>query len=281
MSSETQFKYAAYCVATKNDFCLEESIVELIRQGVGRVVIVSPITYWTTGVLQPIADLKELLAISRRTGAELRSAYFKARQEGGVDSTNHALYTEALYRNFAIESIVSDPKIDFVITLDADELWTPGMLGRIDSAISSKSGTNPLKVCLPCTPVIGVPGLPIEGALDSVLVATHRQLRFKWGRSIQSDSAETVTGDDRIIHFTATRKTLQEAVEKHKLSGHYTDPTYDFDGWIAQVLPFVKPGMKDVHMYKSTNNIWPLVRSWTPAELELIPASLRGYVSLA
>ncbi len=87
-------------------------------------------------------------------------------------------------------------------------------------------------------------------------------------------------GTQRIIHFTATRKTLAEVVEKHRKSAHYSDPTYDFEGWIANVLPMAGVGAKDVHMYKSPENIWPVVRNWTAEEWRAIPTTLHPWLAV-
>lgn len=265
-----RFKYAAACVAIKDDFCLEETIHELYRQGVSRVLVVSPEHYWFDGKPQSDEDLENLYALCRRTGASLLRTDLKAPQK-----EHNALYSEAMYRNAAIDLLTgSDTAVDYVLTVDADELWTPGTLEHVDSIAGARS-ENPLTICLPGIPVIGVPGLPVAGAKDNILVATNRVTRFTWGRS--TDGARKF-GTQPVLHFSATRRTLQEVIDKSINSAHYPDKTYDFDGWIANVLPHIHVGMKNVHMYKSEVNIWPEVRAWTPEELTMMPPSLLPYL---
>jgi hypothetical protein len=81
-----------------------------------------------------------------------------------------------------------------------------------------------------------------------------------------------------IIHFTATRKTMQEIIDKHRTSGHYGDPNYDFEGWIKNVLPNIKAGTKNCHMFVPWQ-IWPLARNWTKAEWAEIPESIHPYLA--
>lgn len=265
-----KYKYAACCLAIKNDFCLEETITELYSQGVSRVLIVSPKTYWTDGTPQSPEDFAELEAIAKRTGAKLEQAVFKTNL-----SQNNAIYTEALYRNYGADCLSSDISIDYILTVDADELWSPGTLKHIDSL--AEPIDQQIRINLPGIPVIGVPGLPVVGAKDTILVATSRNVRFSWGRSPFS-GATTKTGTLPVIHFSATRRTLLEVIDKHRKSAHYEDPTYDFEGWIKNTLPNVHVGMKNVHMYVDPS-VWPSVRSWTDNEFELIPKTLHPYLA--
>jgi hypothetical protein len=265
-----KYKYAAICLAIKNDFCLEEAIVEAQRQGVNRVLIISPRVYWSDESPQAPEDYTELVDISRRTGATLYSARFKTNL-----SQNNAIYTEALYRNFGVDLLKSDPTLDFILTLDADEFWLPGTLEQVDSL--AEACPEGLRINFPAIPVIGAPGLPVAGAKDTVLIATSRNLKFQWGRS-PTTQATVKAGTIPVIHFSATRRTLQEVIDKHRKSAHYDDPTYEFEKWIKDVLPNVHVGMRDVHMYVNPD-VWPLVRAWTPEELALIPKTLHPFLT--
>ena len=256
-------KYAACCLAIKDDFCLEESIAELFRQGVSRVLIVSPQMYWTDKAPQPPEDLEVLRGIAARTGAELESIDLKPE--------SHPLYTEAAYRNYGLDLLARDEQLDCILTVDADEFWLPGTLEHIDSLAGPE-----IKVVLPGIPVMGVPGLPIEGAKDAIYVGGCRTLRFDWGRVVKLGTEKR--GELPVIHFSATRRTLAEVADKMRKSAHYDDPVYDFEGWIVSKLPTVHVGMKDAHMYKSEENIWPRVRAWTEAELSALPPTLHPYL---
>jgi len=70
---------------------------------------------------------------------------------------------------------------------------------------------------------------------------------------------------------------MEEIVQKHRESGHYDDPDYDFEGWIKNVLPKIRPGWRGAHMY-TPNQIWPRVRAWEPAEWAEVPACLHPFL---
>jgi hypothetical protein len=70
---------------------------------------------------------------------------------------------------------------------------------------------------------------------------------------------------------------MQEIIDKHRTSGHYDDPAYDFEGWIANTLPNAKPGLINAHMYRPYQ-IWPRVRKWTKYEIDDIPESIHPYI---
>jgi hypothetical protein len=70
---------------------------------------------------------------------------------------------------------------------------------------------------------------------------------------------------------------MDEIIAKHRDSGHYDDPEYDFEGWLRNILPNIKPGMKNVHMYRGYQ-IWPEIREWTREEFDNIPSSLWKYL---
>ena len=273
-TSTLKYKYAAYYVAIKDDFCLEESIVELRKQGVDKVLIVSPTAYWSTGEKQSSDDFYSILKIASKTASGVDSVLLRADRKD-----NCAIYTEALYRNHAIELLLREyaPEADFILTVDADELWTPGTLEHVDSLAEEGS----VKIDLPGIPVAGAPGLPVEGATDVILTATSRDLRFAWGRSIGESPAKVKKGTQPILHFSATRRTREEVAAKMRQSAHYIDPTYDFEGWIKNTLPHTHVGMQNVHMYKTPVNIWPALRAWTAEELTAMPSSLKPYLDLS
>src|SRR5208337_196800 len=72
-----------------------------------------------------------------------------------------------------------------------------------------------------------------------------------------------------VFHFTSTRRTMAETIEKHRQSGHFDDPEYDFSYWIEQILPNVRPGFTPKwpdgrtgwHMFKKYQ-IWNEIREW-------------------
>lgn len=264
MSFDMKHKFAALVLAIKDDFCLEEGIQSLYAQGVEEVLIISPAAYWTDDKEQPQAEFEQLLNIARRTNSILLPAYRKSDHEKAGP-----LYTEGMYRNHGRDILrMSFPEIEYYITMDADEFWLPGTLEEVDSLVEPG-----YTVTLPGIPVIA--GLPVQGAADGILVATHRDVEFTWCRVTEGPRRH---GTKPVIHFSCTRRTLEEVAEKCRKSAHYVDPVYDFEGWIKNVLPNVHVGMKNAHMYKSEVNIWPEVRAWTEAELAALPASLKPYL---
>jgi hypothetical protein len=124
-------------------------------------------------------------------------------------------------------------------------------------------------------PVLGLPGYPVDGAKDAAMIYLGPGCKFSQCRSSEGD--QHIFPKRNVYHFTATRKTMDEIVQKHRESGHYTDSNYDFEGWIRNTLPNVKPGMKRAHMFRPWDT-WPLVRDWTPEELAFIPETLKPYL---
>lgn len=255
-------KFAACIVATQDEFCLEECLIELQFQGLAKALIVSPQTYWTTGEAQSPQDLATLQSIAHRTETELVSVNLQAETP---------LKTEALYRNYGLERL-SEQGFRHVVILDADEFWSSTGLEELSKRVLS----NDIAYQAPFVPVIGVPGYPVA-ATSPGLVYVPASYRFAWGRATPSVHACV---QEPVYHFSATRKTLDEVVQKSRRSAHYTEPEYAFERWIREVLPGVKPGDRDVHMYTRGANIWPLVRNWTQDELYRIPESLHPYLGL-
>ena len=70
---------------------------------------------------------------------------------------------------------------------------------------------------------------------------------------------------------------MDEVIDKNRKSCHYDDPDYDFEGWIKNKLPKLKPGEKDCHMYKHWQ-VWSGVRHFTDDEWNLIPDNVKKYL---
>jgi hypothetical protein len=124
-------------------------------------------------------------------------------------------------------------------------------------------------------PIIGFPGYPVDLAQDLAVVYVGEGVQFKTCRS--PFIKQTVIPRPLVYHFTGTRRTLDETIKKHRRGGHYDDPEYDFEGWIKETLPKIRPGLTNVHMFRSYQ-IWPVVRSWRPGELESMPATVRPFL---
>lgn len=252
--------FAACFVAIQDEFCLEESITELHLQGVQHVLIVSPKTYWTTQEPQAEADFKALEGIAKSTGAELVSIQFDAKTP---------LEAEALYRNYGSQ-LLWNYGFDHVLVVDADEFWSPEALEELDKLV----GECDTAYQLPFIPTIGVPGYPVE-TTSMGLVYVPRGTFLAWGRATPNAHR---CGKSSVFHFSATRRTLAEVIAKSRRSAHYVEPQYAFEEWFTRVLPNVRPGSTNVHMYTPGANIWPRVRAWTRRELDNIPVTLHPYL---
>jgi hypothetical protein len=272
--------YAVYMQATRDDICLREVVKRLFDEGIRNFFFSIPDEYWS-GKPTPQSDIQQVLDAAE----ELRSFGAKALAK---------IFCVADYRfagdsRIAVETRVRNDSLAWVrqngfnniCVVDSDELWQVGSLALIKEIVDK---SNPLAISLPMIPVVGFPGYPINGATDRVISYVGQSGVFRDCRT----PIGQVYYENRVTvyHFTSTRRTQEETIEKHRQSGHYDDPLYDFAWWIDNVLPNIKPGFqpkwpdgrKGIHMFK-TYQIWPEVRAWTPEELEKeIPKSIHQYL---
>jgi hypothetical protein len=123
-------------------------------------------------------------------------------------------------------------------------------------------------------PVIGMPAYPVDGATDAALILLAGGQKFTSCRGTQGAVA---LSERLVLHFTGTRATCEAIAEKMRQSGHYGDLDYDFEGWIRDTLPGIRPGMRNAHMFKPYQ-IWPSVREFTKRELREIPQRLHPFL---
>lgn len=260
-------EYSAFILAAKDDFCLEEVCNRLVEEGVKHLWFAIPTQYWN-GTPNSQDNINEVLKIAAKfkgsTCMSLNIESFRA-------PDRHILITEAMARNFMLDEMRKNG-LHHVVVADGDELWLPGTLKLIDQYVCDN---NPTSITMRMVPVIGLPGYPIEGAKDAAMVYLGPDCKFSKCRS--SEGKQVNYPRRPIIHFTATRKTMDEIIQKHRESGHYGDPDYDFEGWIRHTLPNVKPGFTRAHMYRNWDT-WPLVREWTKEEWNFLPDSIKRYL---
>jgi len=265
--------YAAYLQATRDDLCLNEVCGRLFDEGVRNFFFCIPDEYWS-GKPTPQTDIDQVVAAAARLqekGAKAATKIFCVSDFRFPGDNRIAVETRV--RNDAL-SWVRQSGFHKICVVDSDELWPTGTLAIIKELVDS---TNPLAISLPMTPVLGFPGYPVQGATDRVISyvgqgCTFRDCRTPLGPVYYENRAT-------VFHFTSTRRTMEETIEKHRQSGHFDDPEYDFEGWLRNVLPNVKPGMRNAHMYKRYQ-IWPEVRSWSAAELADIPTTIHQYLAI-
>ena len=271
-------RFAVYVQANKNDFCLAESVRALLAQQahdaqIGGVFLFCPDEYWSgrkteeeeRTQVQTVAEelRKEFptleIVFAIQTIAPLRIA------------SRSRLEVETRARNSALAEIRAHG-YEHILVVDGDELWRPGVLAAVAKCIRREA---PPALASRMVPVVGLPGYPIDRAKDAATVYVGPHASFVQCRTI-CGLRGGLSGRG-ILHFTATRRTMQEIVEKHRESGHYDDPDYDFEGWIANVLPRLRPGFENAHMYRP-RQIWPLVRCWRREEFAAVPPTLWPYV---
>ena len=271
-------RFAVYVQANKNDFCLAETVRSLLAQQapgaeIGGVFFFCPDEYWSgratadeeRGQVQAVAgelprDFPALeVAFVSQVIAPLRIAS-RSRVEVETRARNAAL-AEIRARGY-----------EHILVVDGDELWRPGVLATVAKHLCRE--TPPALISF-MVPVVGLPGYPVDRAKDRATVYVGPHASFVQCRTVCGIRRE-LPGRG-ILHFTATRRTMEAIVAKHRESGHYDDPDYDFEGWIARVLPHLQPGFKGAHMYRP-RQIWPQVRRWQREELAAIPPTLRPYV---
>lgn len=267
---KTNERYVAYMQVTKDDLCLLDVCNRLVEEGVHDFCFCQPDKYWSGEPVeaQDVADLQKVYDALAQSGQTVHCKVFN------VDSFTLPGDTRIL-----VETRVRNESLNWIRTLgykhilivDGDELWIRGTLDIVKGYV--EQGHKAVSVHM--VPVIGVPGYPVDSATDVAVVYIGPDVVFKVCRSPYIP--QTIVYRPLIYHFTGTRKGMDETIKKHRRGGHYDDADYDFEGWIKDKLPNIKPGMKDAHMYKP-RQIWPRVRAWRPDELAAMPAVVRSYL---
>lgn len=272
-ASDKNDRYVAYMQVTRDDICLFEVCKRLAEEGVVDFFFAQPNQYWSG---EPIEEQFEhevdgVAEQLRKLGLNVQQKIFDVqRYRFGSDDR---LTVETRVRNDSLAWIRSSGFHNILI-IDGDELWMRGTLDMIKPYV--EQGHTAISTYM--VPVIGLPGYPVDSATDLAVVYIGGNLNFKSCRT--PTIRQTIITFPRIYHFTGTRRTMEETIVKHRRSGHYDDPDYDFEGWLKNVLPNVKPGLQNAHMYKKYQ-IWPSVRDWRFDELQHIPQSLYPYLGLS
>lgn len=265
--------YAVYIQTTDDAFCLLEVCKRLLEEGARDFFVCVPDEYWS-GVPTPQVNVDRIRAVMsevEKIGGVVRTRMFDVSNYRFAGDSRISVETRV--RNDALCWIRREG-FKHILIVDDDELWTRGLLDKIKDAVSTSA---PACISAPMIPVVGLPGYPIHNASDRAVVYIDGTHTFRECRSPAVEHYLLANGI--VIHFTACRRTMKDIIDKHRASGHYDDPEYDFEGWIANVLPNLKPGWRGAHMYRRYQ-IWPLVRNWTRAEFEHIPESLRPYLGV-
>lgn len=270
--------YCVYMQVTRDDLCLFEVCQRMKEEGVTDIFWAEPDEYWSGEPLEPgcKAELEAAAEQVRKVGINLRRRTFSVKSNRMPGDSR--ITVETRVRNDSLRWIRSEG-FKHILIVDGDELWKRGTLATIKPYIDQGHAA----VMTYMVPVIGFPGWPVGEAVDTAVVYIGGTSLFKCCRSPLGRFIIVPT--PLVIHFTGTRRTMQETAQKHSRSGHYDDPDYLFDLWVKDVLPNIRPGwdylwpngIRGLHMYQP-KQIWPRVRDWLPDELNSIPASVRKYV---
>jgi hypothetical protein len=270
--------FCAYMQVTRDDLCLLEVCWRMKEEGVSDIFWAEPDEYWSGEPLEPYCAMElEATALEvRKIGINLRRRTFSVKSNRMPGDSRIAVETRV--RNDSLHWIRSEG-FKKILIVDGDELWKPGTLAAIKPYVDQGHSS----VMTYMVPVIGLPGWPVGEAVDTAVVYIGGTSLFKCCRSPLGKFV--ILPSPLVIHFTGTRRTLEETIRKHTRSGHYDDPDYLFDLWIKDVLPNIKPGwayrwpngIEGLHMF-TQKQIWPRCREWLPDELAAIPESLHAYL---
>lgn len=277
--------YVACIQATRDDLCLTEVCERLIEEGVKNFGFCAPKQHWD-GTDVPAADSAQVQVAAVRVkelGAHFvrfwnDDLYVKCIDKDAIGSIgypgmNRSVW-ETRYRNFCMHRLRGFG-FEHLLIVDGDELWKRGLMQKLDWFVR---GLHPSSVVCDMIPLVGQPAYAVAAARDKCLVYVGRGETFKHIRSPQNVSHYMpLTG---AYHFTAVRRTVEELIAKMRKSGHYDDPDYLFEDWIANKLPNLHHGMQNVHMWKKDDGgTWPEARYLSKGELREIPERLHQYIA--
>jgi hypothetical protein len=265
-------EFVAYMQVTQDDLCLLEVCKRLAEEGVKIFFFAQPNEYWSGEAIDDVykGEVDKVAEQVQALGLTVHQKIFDVKKYRFTGDDR--LTVETRVRNDSLAWVRSQGYHKILI-VDGDELWMRGTLEMLQPYI--EQGHTAISTYM--IPVIGLPGYPIEMAQDLAVVYIGGTIIFKSCRT--PTLRQTVIPFPRIYHFTGTRRTMEETIKKHRRSGHYDDPDYDFEGWLKDILPNVKPGLKNAHMYKKYQ-IWPSVRDWRSDEIQQLPVSLHPYLGL-
>jgi hypothetical protein len=288
-------RYAVVVQAIRDDLCLFEVCQRILEEGrklaestelkdyIGKVYIFAPDQRWDGAPADP-AEIRAVMDIVDRLNQWVASGYgvstavefvpFMVSKVAKMDQERIRIETDC--RNW-YQRFCQAQGFEHCIIMDGDELWKPGLLLRMNEMVRERW---PMSIFTGMIPVAGLPGYPIEGALDKATIYARADARFEMCRGAVGYRHE-LQGYD-IYHFSATRRTLDEIAGKHLGSGHADDKDYAMADWVKDTLMAgrIKPGLRDAHMYRKLGhpNVWPLVRAWKKEELAELPVGLLRYL---
>jgi hypothetical protein len=281
---DKKLDYALYVQAIKDDIALYDVCARVIDEGritpnvsVSKVYLCVPTEYWS-GRKTSDAEKAQVVAVGDKLnatfGPETKTYVVHVAVEPHRIPGRSRIDIETMVRNDSLTGIRQHGGFEHILIADGDELWRRGLLAKLSDLVRE---VGPHSVHTGMVPVAGLPGYAVDQAVDKASIYINGDTLFTDCRGAARYRHELVSYD--VIHFTATRPTMEEIIKKHRESGHYDDPSYDFESWISDTLPNIKPGARNLHMWTQGENIWPTVRNWEPEEWAEIPDSLRKYLA--
>lgn len=280
---DEEIDYVLYVQAIKDDIGLYEICNRIVDEGVrtmlstvSAVYLCVPDEYWAGAQTSP-QDRAEVVAAATRlketwphVGVHVIDVPVAPHRAPGRPRID----VETEVRNSSLEAVRKHSGKQHILIADGDELWRRWLLAELSEMVRER---RPAGVFTGMVPSIGLPGYAIHNAKDKASIYVGAGAFFTDCRGT-SGFRHDLPGH-KIIHFTATRPTMEQIVDKSRNSGHFDDRTYAFEPWLANTLPNVKPGMKNAHMWTAGENVWPEVRKWTREEWDEIPEALRRYLA--
>jgi len=261
--------YIASIQTTRDDVCLKATVDSLFDGGVRNFMFNMPKHHWD-GTIVPASDHAQVVAVAEylvncgawhcRCAADSLATVYWPEMSRGMLETN--------YRNYCLQRL---RKLGFKhqLIVDGDEIFMPGALAAVDYNVRV---FEPDSAALRGVPVLGLPAVAVEGATDRI--TCYMGATDIW-RDVRSPHKPVLDIQHLgVLHLSGVRRTREEIVAKMRKSGHYDDADYRFDEWISDVLPVLRPGMKNVHMYRD-GALWPLSRELNEREWAAIPAELK------
>ena len=290
-------RYAVVVQAIRDDLCLYEVIERILDESVKlskatelgdcieKVYVFAPDQRWDGApavidevlkVKKIVEDLNRLVHVEMLHFGNISVEFVPFSVRAVANVTQERIKIETDCRNW-YQRFCQAQGFEHCIIMDGDELWKPGLLPRMNEMVRERW---PMSIFTGMIPVAGLPGYPIEGALDKATIYARADARFEMCRGAFGYRHE-LHGYD-IYHFSATRRTLDEIAGKHLGSGHADDKDYAMADWVKDTLMAgrIKPGLRDAHMYRKLGhpNVWPLVRAWKKEELAELPVGLLRYL---
>lgn len=265
-------KYIASLQVTRDDVCLKAVVDSLFDSGVRNFMFNMPRHHWDGSevsdddhqqVIRVAQHLIERGAWYCRCGRDSLAPVFWPGMARGQLETH--------YRNFCLSRLrLLGFKHQLIV--DGDEIFMPGALAALDWSVRT---LHPETAAMRGVPLAGLPAVAVDGATDRILC--YMGATDQW-RDVRSPHKPTLDIPHvGVLHLSAVRRTREEIVAKMRKSGHYDDGLYHFEDWIKNTLPNLKPGMKNVHMYKD-GSIWPAARELTAREWAAIPVSMHPMI---